>query len=153
MSKDNFDNIIDAIEEPFFYKDTLSTRCLTFLCKLIIFIRFLYLKIPVWAKYVIGLPLFLFNWLVYLYYVLFVAWSRVLEKRFHYDFSKNDFSMKNYFKVMFLRLLLFIILALMMDAYYKYPLGWLGFIYSVPMAFLCVGFCVPIFDYRLRNIE
>lgn len=153
MVQARFDNVLEAVEKPFFVRDTFIFKGLTFLCQITVLVRFIYMKTHVIIKYLIGLPLLLFNWQSYAFYFLFVIWSRVLDTRFHYDFSGTDFSLKYYFKVLFFRLLLFIITALMMDAYYRAPFGWLGFIYSLPMCFLAVGYTVPVFDYRLSNIE
>lgn len=153
MVQERFDNVLEAVEKPFFVRDTFIFKGLTFLCKITVLVRFIYMKTHVIIKYLIGLPLLLFNWQSYAFYFLFVIWSRVLDTRFHYDFSGTDFSLKYYFKVLFFRLLLFIVTALMMDAYYRAPFGWLGFIYSLPMCFLAVGYTVPVFDYRLSNIE
>ena len=153
MTQERFDTILEAVEKPFFVKDTFIFKVLTFLCKITIFVKFIYMKTHVLIKYLIGLPLLFFNWQSYAFYLMFVIWSRVLDTKFHYDFSVKDFSLRYYFKVLLLRVCLFIILALMMDFYYRAPMGWLGFIYSLPMSFLAVGYVVPIFDYRLSNIE
>ncbi len=153
MAQERFDTILEAVEKPFFVKDTFIFKVLTVLCQITILVRFIYLKTHVIIKYLLGVPLLLFNWQSFVFYFLFVIWSRILDTRFHYDFSVTAFSLKYYFKVLFLRLLLFIITALMMDAYYREPFGWLGFIYSLPMCFLAIGYTVPVFDYRLSNIE
>ena len=153
MQQEEFDGIIEAVDAPFFLKDTFLTRILTFLCKIIMIVKFLYSKFSDKLKFALGLPLFLFGWKTYLFYGIFVIWTKILDQKYTYDFSGKNFSLKSYFNVLLLRILLFIITGLMMDCYYAAPLGLIGFIYAVPMAFVSVGYSVPVFEYRLSRMK
>lgn len=153
MQQEKFDGIIEAVDTPFFLKDTFSTRILTFLCKIIMLVRFLYSKFSDKVNFALGLPLFLFGWKTYLFYGIFVMWTKILDQKYTYVFSEEKFSLKTYFNVLLLRILLFIITGLMMDSYYAEPFGWMGFIYAVPMALIAVGYSVPVFEYRLSRMK
>ena len=72
MAQERFDTILEAVEKPFFVKDTFIFKVLTVLCQITILVRFIYLKTHVIIKYLLGVPLLLFNWQSFVFYFLFL---------------------------------------------------------------------------------
>lgn len=151
--KFDIDRLLKMLEEPFTYKDTAYHKFLKFICELILIIRYFYICQPLILKLLIGLPVLYFGISVYVWYAVFVVWTKVIDEYFLYDLSAETFSMRKYFKINFLRQLLFIFTFIFMYVYYKVPLGWICFIYTVFMLMLASGYIAPEFDRRIYARE
>lgn len=152
MQQSETEKLIESLEKPFCKTDSVLGSFANFWAQFILVMRYYYNRMPDIIKFLSGIPLFLFGWKVYIFFAIFTCWTIILDKRFRYNLSEENFSLKNYIKVLLLRVLLFFIIGLMMNEYYKAPFGWLGMIYSIPMSLLSLGFTMPIFELRLNEI-
>ncbi len=137
------------LQVPFTYRDHTGADFWRGFCTVTLCVRYVYMKLPILLKFFIGSPLFLFSFNVFVAYFLFVTWSLVLDTLYHYDFSEQTFSIRRYFKIYFLKNILFFMVAFFMYEYYFFKFGWLCFIYSIPMLFISIGYVLPIFDKRI----
>lgn len=145
----SIDKLLKMLDEPFTYKEDRFHRILAFFCELILIIKYIYINVPFIIKLLIGFPVLFFGIFVYVWYAIFIIWTKLIDVFFRYNFSGKDFSIRKYLKANLMRQLLFIILGLFMYFYYKEPFGWACFIYAVPMTLITAGYIAPEIDRRI----
>ncbi len=150
MNESKLEILDNMLKDPFTVHDGKFYGFLNKFCKISLAFRFIFMNINFFVKLILGLPTLFFGPLVYGFYMFFVCWCDYLDRHARYDFSGGTFSLRKYFRVLFLNHLLFYMTAFFMYAYYLHPNGWICFIYSLPMAIISTAYTVPVFDKRLN---
>lgn len=145
----DIDKLLRLLDEPFTYKDGAFDKLYSFVCELILIIRYFYINTNLFMKLLIGLPVLYFGVPVYAAYAIFVIWTKLIDIWFKYNFSDEDFSIRKYLRTNIIRQILFLLVGIFMYFYYQKTLGWLCFIYSIPMTLIAAGYIAPGFDRRI----
>lgn len=145
------DNINKILKTPFTCKDNIFADFWIKFCTMTLIMRYIYSRIPVSFKIILGLPVMSFGLKIYVIYLSFVLMAECIEVYCRYDFSSENFSFIKYFRTFFTKNILFLITGLFMHEYYLNPHGHCCFIYAMPMAVISAGYILPIFDQRIYN--
>ena len=137
------------LEDPFTYRDGKFATMFQKLCTLALCTRVVYMKLPLPIRIIIGLPTLFWGLKVFIIYCGFAIWTKLLDNKCRYTYEASENFIQKYFRTQILKSILYFITAYFMFSYYESPLGWLCFIYSVPMLIISVGYVLPIFDKRI----
>ncbi len=150
MTGNTIEILDKMLTDPFTIRDGKLFKFLNNFCKISLALRFIFMNMNLFIKLLIGLPTLYFGFWVYGFYAFYVCWCDYLDNNCRYDFSGTNFSLRKYFRVLFLKHLLFYMTAFFMYAYYLHPRGWICTVYSLPMAIIAAGYTIPVFDKRIN---
>lgn len=153
MFENTEEKLNTILAKPFTVKDNLFANMWTFFCKWTLIFRVVYTDMPIIIKLLIGLPCLLLSLKVLIAYIMFIAWAELSENYFKYTFVEENFSIRRYFKVYFLRNFLLFFAAYFIHCCYYSRWGWVFTIYSVAMTIISAGYIFPIFDKRIHEYD
>lgn len=151
MFENTKEKLNTILANPITTKDNWFASFWTFFYKWTLIFRVVYTDTPILLKLLIGLPCLLLSVKVLVAYLMFIVWAELAENYFKYTFKKETFSIRQYFKVYFLRNFLLFFAAYFIHCCYYSHWGWIFTIYSVPMTIISAGYIFPIFDKHISE--
>ncbi len=144
--------IFDSISKmPFTIREELPYRVWSKFCQITLFVRCVYIEIPVLIRILAGLPILYWGIVTYASFCVFVIWTYILDRHYKYNYSYENFSMKNYFKTNLLKLVLFLITIVFIAVCIHKAFDWICSIYAFIMCVLAAGYTMPQFDKILYS--